>query len=745
MSALLRQLVASDRDVDGPSWAGVLRPRAVIGSYELVRQVGRGGFGIVYEAIDLNTGRAVAFKAVYGTGRPDVGEERVLREAELAARLSHPNIVALHDVGRSEHGPYLVLELLEGETLGQRMRRAAMPIGDALRIASDVARAMGHAHSVGVVHRDLTPGNVFLCRDGRVKVLDLGMAHAFGRRKIDGGTPTYMAPEQRRGAPEDERTDVYAMGVLLYEMLTRRVPPERRVRGSSLEVAGAPGLAELLDAMLAPDPVSRPRDAGEVSATLATIIADLRCDRRAPAVVCLEPSVRARASLAVLPFSNLDSPRDEQYLGEGLAKGVLAGLEHFPELRIAGRASSFWFQGRAVSIAEIGRKLDVSSVLEGSFRTDGARICVDARLVAVGDGSCLWSGEFDRELAGVFAIQDDIARAVVGALRAGPPSNVATAGRPRPANVEAYNTYVRGHHFFVRGLHAEALEHFDVALRLDPHYAPVLAGIAYAALFLQEFDHDVDAAYERPREAIAAAERAVAESPDFADGYAARGIVRAAFVHDWEGALADVDRAVELRRDSDVLRAKAIVHFAIGQSHDAIALFREATQLDPLSPAAWNSLGAALLAAGDLDRAKDALQRALAISPAQAYAPGNLGTVLLLEGRPAEALNAWQRSTSEIVRMMGSAIVHQRLGNRKEADRALDMMTSQFGDQGSFRIAQVLGAWGDTNRAIEWLERARRRRSARLALEIKSHPFLRPLREAPGFRLLLEKLDLPLE
>lgn len=232
---------------------------------------------MVYEARDRELGRLVAFKAVVAGPRVPVREERLLREAEAAARLSHPNIVTLHDVGRSEHGPYLILELLRGRTLAQRLRLGSFPVHEAVRIALEVARGLAHAHAQGVVHRDLTPGNVFLCRDGQVKVLDLGMAHAFGHRAVAGGTAGYMAPEQERGATEDERTDVFALGVILYRMLAGQAPPGPVARTGAaddprLEIPELPALADLVSGMLARDPVDRPRDAGEVVTALEPLL-----------------------------------------------------------------------------------------------------------------------------------------------------------------------------------------------------------------------------------------------------------------------------------------------------------------------------------------------------------------------------------------------------------------------------------------------------------------------------------------
>ncbi|WP_242371394.1 serine/threonine-protein kinase, partial [Anaeromyxobacter sp. SG26] len=277
MSALLGELARAPEVQLGSAWEHVLGPGAVVGRFELLREIGRGGFGIVYEARDRELGRSVAFKAIRAGDRAALQEDRLLREAEAAARLSHPNIVTLFDAGRCEHGPYLVLELLRGETLADRLTGEPLATGEALRIGSAVAHALAHAHAAGVVHRDLSPGNVFVCGDGRVKVLDFGLAHAFGRRRISGGTPGYMAPEQWRGAPEDERTDVYALGVLVYRMVAGTLPFPDDAEGSAtasprpapaLHVPDAPALGALLARMLAKDPVDRPRDGAEVAAAL---------------------------------------------------------------------------------------------------------------------------------------------------------------------------------------------------------------------------------------------------------------------------------------------------------------------------------------------------------------------------------------------------------------------------------------------------------------------------------------------
>jgi len=281
ISALLEEIARAPA-APGAAWDAWLRPGAVVGRFELLREIGRGGFGVVWEARDTASGRGVAFKAVRAARPAATREARLLDEAEIAAGLAHPNIVALEDAGVSDHGPYLVLELLRGRTLADRLGSGPMSVAEALQTGVQVARAMAHAHARGVVHRDLKPQNVFLCDDGGVKVLDFGLAHAFGRRKVDGGTPSYMAPEQRRGAPEDERTDVFALGVLLFRMLANELPfaeGEEPGQGApALEVAEALDLGPLVGRMLEADPVARPRDAAEVLAGLERAAAEMARD-----------------------------------------------------------------------------------------------------------------------------------------------------------------------------------------------------------------------------------------------------------------------------------------------------------------------------------------------------------------------------------------------------------------------------------------------------------------------------------
>jgi serine/threonine-protein kinase len=788
LSALLEELVrAPDRDEAG--WEEALRPGDVVGRFELVRELGRGGFGIVYEAVDRELGRRVAFKALRVGQGPRRSEERLLEEAEAAARLSHPNIVTLHDVGRSERGPYLVLELLRGETLAARLERGRPGVREAVRIGVEIARGLAHAHERGVIHRDLTPGNVFLCDDGQVKVLDLGMAHAFGRRKIDGGTPAYMAPEQWRGAPEDERTDVFALGVILHRMLSGELPfgedPRRARSGSrpapALRVPQCPALGEAVLAMLEKDPVRRPRDAGEALRALASCEQELsrlpdagagaqvRRSRRpglrlaalvllgallgaAVAAVVVErrraPRGGQAPSIAVLPFTDMSPQKDQEYFSDGLAEEILNALAHVEGLHVAGRTSSFSFKGKEGDLRAIGEKLHVGTVLEGSVRKAGGRVRITAQIIDLANGYHLWSESFDRELTDIFAVQDEIARAVVAALRVRLlPDGAPSTKEHRTASPEAYAEYLLGKQHYAR-YSAEgfrrAADAYQKAVALDPGYAPARAGLAVAldaSADLPEPRADLARLRER---ALEAAEKAVALDPDLAEAYTARGYLRAMYAWDWAGAEADLDRALALGPgDATVQRRYGIVRAIVGTPAEAIAATRRAIDIDPLYPSNWDFLADCLMAQGNLPEARSALERVRLIAPDYTGIGSALAMLSLLEGHPEEALRAFQEAPLEIERLAGTAVAQHTLGRRRESREALDRLAARYGDSQPYYVAAVQAWRGEIDDAFAWLERAFQRRDSHMVSLRHDLVMKGRLGSDPRYQALLARMNLP--
>jgi TolB-like protein/Flp pilus assembly protein TadD len=762
MSALLEELFRAPQP--GVAREEPALPRGTrLGRFELLGEVGRGGFGVVYEARDLELGRTVAFKLVRPGRRNAAREGRLLLEAEAAARLSHPNIVTLFDLGRSEHGPYLVLELLRGETVGVRAARAPLPRAEALRVATEVARGLAHAHAAGVVHRDLAPGNVFLCDDGRVKVLDLGMAHAFGREKLDGGTPGYMAPEQRDGRPEDARTDVYALGALLVTMLG--LEPPRHGLGPGERLPGAPGgwLGRAVTRMLARLPADRLRDAGEVLNALLECSPGREAARRlvlvgsaaGAAVVAallggwlwVARPVRVElpgASLAVLPFEDLSPAHDLSHLADGLAGEVQAALARVNGLRVAGSGSAR--RARGLPPAEAGARLQVAALVEGSLRREGDVLEIAARLVRAADGKELWSRRLSAAAAGgAFELQARIAQAIVEALGLRAPGEGEAAAASQRAPVpEAYQRYLRARSWIDAerdDLWAEIVAEGRRAVEIDPGFARAwsLLGLAQFA----QVNTGTIPFRERCALALPAIDRAVELAPELGEPRALRGWMRTQCGLDWEGAREDMKRALGLEPGSpEVWRRAGILELQAGAHLEpALRALRRAADLDPLLPRSWTWLGRAYWAAGRLPEARAAVEHALELAPGS-WVVSLLGYLDLEEGKPEEALQHFANAPSESARLRGRALAYHDLGRQAEAQAALDEQIRKYGDDGLYGQATIYAWWGDHERALSALER-------HLAIdaygkaEARWDPLLRRLRDDPRCLALLRKAGIP--
>jgi TolB-like protein/Tfp pilus assembly protein PilF len=878
MSSLLKELLVQGTARDQPS-RGAPKPGAMVGRFELIRELGRGGFGVVHEARDVQLQRPVAVKLLQA-GEAGFSEQ-LQREAELVARLSHPNLVTLFDVGLSQFGPYLVLELLKGQTLQQRLEAGPLPVAEAVHVGVEVARGLAYAHSEGVVHRDLKPSNVFLTARGAVKILDFGMAHAFGRRRVSGGTPAYMAPEQWEEAPEDERTDVFALGVMLHRMLTGGYPyPEDGGRWSSgaaepagLEVPGSPELGKLVRRMLERGPTRRPRDGAEVLAALerigkglpatpdgappvratrkkasfsdlvtelkrrrvfrvmagygiftfavlqviepimhgahlpdwvltAVLVAlavgfpvavvlswlfDLTADgvKRTPAATGpgglrlsrarlaavllgvgllaalpglgwyawkrgreaapVVPATDGTASIAVLPFADLSPNHDQDYFADGVAEEILNALAHVEGLRVPGRTSSFWFKGKDARLADIGRELNVTHVLEGSVRRAGTRLRVTAQVVKVADGYHLWSETFDRPEADVFAVQDQVARAVVEALKV---KLLPGAREPEPRRTSpslgAYDQYLLGTQFLARytdqgsELGVAALEK---AVALDPGMAPAWAKLSFGYYLLADLV-DTPQEAERRRRSLAAAERAASLDPGLGEALAARALVRLEYQFDFAGAAADLRRARALSpSDPFVLVTTCYIERNLGKLAESAAACQRAIEVDPLSTRNRNQAFYTAVSLGQLAQARAFNVRALELAPDSAWNLESRCVIDLLEGLRGPAQDHCGTLPKEASRLFHEAVLAARWGAPGEARAAAQRWSARYGQHDPYGVAQVYGVIGDADRAFEQLERAYRLRLGLGSLQADYQ--FDGLRADPRYQALLKKLKLP--
>jgi eukaryotic-like serine/threonine-protein kinase len=753
-----------------------------LGTYEILGPLGAGGMGEVYRAKDLRLGREVAVKVL--PARVASSAERLAqfeREARTVAGLNHPSIVTLFSVEDVDGIRFLTMELVEGQTLSHQVVPGGQPLSRILELAIPLTDALTVAHERGVIHRDLKPGNVMVTRDGRVKVLDFGLAKMMGAdgppsslaktvlaegpesaEKQVVGTLPYMAPEQLRGDAMDTRSDLFSLGIILYELATGRRPfagtgsaevkasilrdtpvPLRRVR------ADLPGDFErIVSRCLEKDPGARPEAAREVNRELRrlrTVAERGEPEQSTPATL---------ASIAVLPFVNRSSSVDDEYFSDGLADELLSVLSKIKGLRVIARTSSFQFRGLKTDIATIGRKLNVATLLDGSVRKAGNRIRVSVQLVRVSDSSHLWSETYDRTLQDILAVQDDIAKSVVKELRTtllGDESDsnasrqvkaeVAQAARGRGTDPEAHRLYLLARHLLDRGTRedtARAILYFKECLDRDPKFALAWAYLARA--YIMEGGNGwapVAEGYGRAREAV---ERALALEPDLPEGHARMAWIRIYYDWDLRGAEVFYTRALELASGNALVLAEAaMLARALGRVEEPRRLLQQALEQDPLSAVAYHRLGIALHDAGCFAEAEGAYRKALELAPNRIVARAALSVSLLAQGRGEEALAEALREPDVAFRHWALAIVHHALGHRVESDAALRELIAKRSEEAACQIAEVYGARGEADKTFEWLERAFTQRDAGI-IDATASQHLRSLHGDPRWQELQNKL-----
>ncbi len=763
-----------------------LKPGSRVGTYEILSALGAGGMGEVYRARDHRLGRDIALKVLPAEVSADDGRlARFEREARTVAGLNHPNIVVLYGIEDDGRTRFLTMELVEGGSLEQSIEPGGLPVPRVIELGGAMADALAAAHAKGVVHRDFKPANVMLTLDGRVKVLDFGLAKPSGPDPEAGlsklateaaprsevgtvvGTVPYMAPEQLRGEPVDARTDLFALGIVLYELATGKRPFTGRTHA---EVGSAilrdtprplralrPGLPGDLERIVGRCLEKNPRERAQSALDVANELRQLRreLERGGSGGAPVRDAGRL-ASIAVLPFANRSASADDEYFCDGLADELLGVLSKIKGLRVTARTSSFQFKGAKDDVSTIGRKLEVATLLEGSVRTAGNRIRVSVQLVNVADSSHLWSETYDRTLDDIFSVQDDIAHAVVKELRVlllGHGADSETSGEARAEvraaavgrgrNPEAHLLFLQGRYLYSRIANADlvaGLEMLRRAVTLEPDHALAWAtlGQAYpwaAGTGLMPPEEGM----ERGREA---AQRALAIAPDLAEGHTALGRVQHWYDLDWAGAEASFARALELAPGSaDALQGAGMLAFCLGRHDRALDLLRRSIDADPLSMIGPSYVVRILHSSGRLAEAEAGLRALLARSTSATRERAVLAAVLLEQGRPEEALAEARAEASDWARQWSLAMVYWSLGRRAESDEALALLERDHADDSGFQIAQVRAARGEFDAAFEWLERARASRDAGIALSRVS-PQLAPLHADPRWPAFLQRLGL---
>jgi len=699
--------------------------------YTLQRELGRGGMATVYLAEDRKHHRPVALKVLKPELAAALGPERFLREIEVSARLAHPHILPLHDSGNVDGFLYYVMPYVDGESLRDRLRREKqLPVEEAVRVGREVADALGYAHSLGIVHRDIKPENV-LFQAGHALIADFGIARAVsvggGDRLTETGlaigTPAYMSPEQALGDRDlDMRSDLYSLGCLLYEMLAGD-PPFTASTAQAILARKSTEPAPVISTIRATVP-------SHVEAAIARALARLPSDRFATAhefaaaltVPAGSGGAATTSAIAVLPFANMSPEPDNEYFSDGITEEIINVVAQIPDLRVTARTSVFQFKGKEFDIREIGRKLNVGTVLEGSVRRSGNRVRVTAQLVDVANGYHLWSERFDRDLADVFVIQDEIALAIAERLKRQftPAPAVPTGAREVRADPAAYDAYLRGRyhrrHMFGGGEAIEqAVASFKEAIMHDPAFAP-----AYSALAEMHVILAIGFAPRPTREimptAKEAAERALALDPNLAEAHLARALVAMYYEWDYAAARAGIDRAISINPNSVDAHFWAEYYFTYVERDfaKAVAANRHAAELDPLDLNISARLGQVLLLFDRVDEAIARLEEIVRTDPRLTVCYLQLADAYNRKGDGAKAVAAGERAveaTGNMVAAVGILIVAAcQHGAVERARELLGQLTERAERSYVFPFWLAVGhaALGELDRAFEYLADAQR-------------------------------------
>ncbi len=746
------------------------------GRYAVEHELGRGGMSTVYLAHDLKHHRKVAIKVL----RPELGAllgpERFTREIRIAAGLSHPHILPLHDSGEVDGLLFYVMPYVRGESLRDRLsREKQLPVDEAIRIVRQVASALEHAHGHGLIHRDIKPENILL-HEGEAMVTDFGIAFSGeagnqgggeGENNGEGvstgaearltgtgmtlGTAEYMSPEQAAGERTlDGRSDVYSLGCVLYELLAGEPPhqgasamavmakrftePAPRVRRRRPTVST--NVEQAIARALAVDPVQRFQSAAAFAEALAAPARADESDR--------PPSV------AVLPFLNISADPENEFFADGITEDVIAHLSRIRSLKVISRASVMPYKKREQSLREIAATLNVASLVDGSVRRAGSRVRIVATLIDADTDRHLWAETYDRELTDIFAIQTDVALQIAAALEAKLSPEERRRIRKKPTeDVEAYQLFLQGRHCILRWTQQgmeQGLKHLEEALARDPHYA-----LAHATIAKAYIDMAIGVAGSLPSEeafgrAKAEVWRAVELDPNLAEAHAIMGHLKYACDYDWIGAEEELKRAIELNPNSgEAYDYYGLMLSSLERYDEALEMQRRAHELDPL--AHRMDLVTTYLRAGRYDEALRGVTRVLEVEPYLPLAHLTLGWVQLLTGKTAQGVATLEKglalSPDNTLYLAQVGQAYGMVGRTDEARAVLRRLEELSSERyvSPYHMAYVHTGLGDRERAMDWLEQAYQERAGGI-FGVKGSFLFTSLRGHPRFSALLRKMNL---
>ena len=764
-----------------------------VSHYHVIRELGAGGMGETYLAEDTRLGRQVALKFLPASYQYDPDRRAgFLKEARATSALRSPHIAAIYDIDEHDGRIFIVMEYIEGELLSSRLAGGPLPQKDAVDVAAQVADALTEAHSFGIIHCDIKSSNLIVNDRGHVKLFDFGISRVveddvekdsddrtmkIGRQTEAGvvfGTAAYMSPEQAMGRVLDHRSDIFSLGVVIYELLTGRLPfegqnsieiidkivHEEPVPLARLNYDVPPMLEQIVRKALEKDRERRYQSARELLIDLRNFQRDVdsgahqtgSLDRRT-AVIRKARVTKSINSLAILPLANAGDDPDTEYLSDGITESIINNLAQLPRLRVMARSTVFRYKGRDVDPREVGQELGVRAVMTGRVFLRGDRLVIKAELVDTGDGAHLWGEQYNRTLEDIFTIEEEISREISDKLRlrlSGEQKRRLT--KRHTDKTDAYQLYLRGRYYWNKrteeGLQ-KGIDHFLQAIALDSNYALAYAGLADS--------YNLLASYSTlpPSEAFKVAKesaiRALEIDPSLAEAHVSLAATRTWFDWDWEGAELEYKRAIELNPSyATAYQWYALYLAGVGRVDEGLRMMERAQELDPLSLIINLNVARVQYFARDYDQAIEQCHRALEMYPDFALALRRLGQAYSQKLMYKEAIAVFQKaiasSENDSETMAALAHTYAVSGNRAEAERILAELVemSKRIYVSPYSIARIHTGLGNKREALEWLDEACEQRHGILTY-LKVEPVFDPLREDPGFVKLLNRMGLGAE
>lgn len=730
-----------------------------ISHYKILEKIGEGGMGVVYKAEDTKLKRTVALKFLPPEWtRDQEAKQRFIQEAQAAAALDHPNICTVYEINEVEGKTFMAMAYIEGISLKDKLASGTLDISEVLNIAIQVSEGLKKAHAKGIVHRDIKPANIMLTDEGLAKIMDFGLAKLewgadLTKTATIMGTAAYMSPEQAKGQDIDHRTDIWSLGVMLYEMLSGEHPfkstHEQAILYNILHEDPNPitkirkdvpeKLEKIILKSLEKKPQKRYADMSEILAALKEV------GQKSKTTASEKPSI------AVLPFVNMSADPENEYFSDGLTEELINALTKITDLHVVARTSSFAFKGEKVDIREIGRKLNVKTLLEGSVRKAGNQLRITAQLINVEDGYHIWSDRFDRKMEDIFAIQDEITEKIVDNLRATLDLTPQVRRKKHPINLEAYDLYLKGRYFwnkFSPEWVNKAMDYYNRAISKDPDFALPYTALAEAyVMFSTGFDL-LPSRQAMPK-AREAAKKALELDPGLAEAHVALGIVATCYDWDRTAAKKHFQKALELNPNSATVHQwiEYYLTFLENEFQEGIAHLERAQELDPLNLFIKTRLAFMYYYLWDFDRSLAILKSIAASNPDFPLVYICLMDVYGQKGMYDKAVEAGEKMLALGVRATGTlGVLGAYYSQKGEKEKSLELLSelkerSEKGYVSSFWMAVVYHFLGDEDKTFEYLERAYAEHDGNLIYIIAPPPF-RSIWPDPRYKKLLKKMGL---